>query len=489
MIYIICLVLYISLIIGISVFTRKKANNVDHFMLGGRAIPSWMSAFSYGTAYFSAVLFIGYAGKIGWNFGLGALWIVLGNTFVGSYLAWKVLASRTREMTHRLNASTMPEFLAVRYDSKIIKIIATMVIFIFLVPYAASVYKGLGYLFKIVFDIDVNIILFIMMALTAFYLFVGGFMAASIADFIQGIIMIAGVLLLIGYVVTHGNVEGFTTSVQNLNNIDPKLTQMIHKDTALGLFSLVILTSLGSWGLPQMVHKFYTIKNEKSIKTAKWVSTIFALIITFGAYYTGSLSRLVLNNNQPSSFDEVMPLVISEALPTFAAAIILVLVLSASMSTLASIVLAASSTVAVDLVKGVFNPDIEHKKMLWLLRILCVIFVIASYIMAIGNSPILNLASLSWGAVSGCLFAPYLLGLYWKKATKFGVYTSFTTALVILIYGVLKYDLSGSEIPTVGAFAIIIPVATMIISSLVSQSFSDEHIGHIYKQKTVGVEE
>ncbi|TCT16827.1 sodium/proline symporter [Natranaerovirga pectinivora] len=488
MIYVLCIMLYILMIMGVSFISRKKAMNLDGFLLGGRAIPPWMSAFSYGTAYFSAVLFIGYAGRIGWNFGLGALWIVLGNTFIGSYLAWRVLGKKTREMTQRLNASTMPEFLAARYNSKGIKMITTVVIFVFLIPYAASVYKGLGFLFQQVFDMDINIILFLMMALTAFYLFVGGFMAASLADFIQGLIMIVGVIILLFYVSTYHNVNGIVNGISNLGRIDTKLTKMIHKDTVLPLFSLVVLTSFGSWGLPQMVHKFYTIKDEKSIKTAKWVSTGFALLMTFGAYFTGALSRVVLNNQQPASIDEVMPLVMDTVLPVFASAIILVLVLSASMSTLASIVLAASSTIAVDLVKGGLKPNIDQKQILWLLRILCVVFVFLSYFIAIGDSPVLNLASLSWGAVSGCLFAPYLLGLYSKKVTKAGVYASFITAGGITLYGVLRYGMESPLIPTVSAFSIILPIISMYFVSLLTTEYKKEHIDKVFTQKAVGAE-
>ena len=396
-------------------------------------------------------------------------------------------------MTQRLNASTMPEFIEVRYQSKGIKLISTIVIFVFLIPYAASVYKGLGFLFQQVFGIKESVILLIMMIVTALYLFMGGFMAASLADFIQGIIMIFGVILLIVYIVINPNVGGISNGISQLAKIDSNLTNMFNSKTALPVFSLVVLTSFGSWGLPQMVHKFYTIKDKSAIRTAKWVSTGFALLISFGAYFTGSLSRLILNNELPMvngqpAFDRIMPFVIDKALPTFAAAIILILVLSASMSTLASVVLAASSTIAVDLVKNTLKPNIEQKKMLWLLRGLCVFFVLASYLLALGNNPILNLTSLSWGAISGCLFAPYLLGLYWKDATKNGVYTSIITATIIIVSGVIKYGVNSPYIPTVCAFAIIVPVITMSIASLVSSKFAEEHLDFIFNNKKLGVE-
>ncbi|QUH30096.1 sodium:solute symporter family transporter [Vallitalea guaymasensis] len=480
------LVGYILMIMVVSAMSRKKVEGVSGYLLGGRRVPPWMSAFSYGTAYFSAVLFIGYAGKLGWNFGLSVLWIVVGNTVIGTYLAWEVLGKRTREMTQRLNVSTMPEFLGVRYKSKPLKIVSATIIFVFLMPYAASVYKGLGYLFEEIFGIPTYIILIIMMVLTALYLFAGGLVAATMVDFIQGCIMIVGVILMLFFVIKFPSVGGLSGAISNLKSINKELISPIGPPGVVPILSLVILTSLGSWGLPQMVHKFYTIKSEKSIKTAKWVSTAFALLITTGAYFTGSISRLIISEcptvNGMPVYDRIMPLVISETLPTVVAAIILVLVLSASMSTLASLVLASSSAISIDLLKTI-KPDINGKTLMWVMKVLCVVFVALSYIVATSDSPILNLASLSWGAVSGCLLAPYLLGLYWKKATKQGVWVGMLTALSIVIYGVSKYGFGSSNIPTVGALAIVVPIITMSIVSLVTESYEDRHINYIFAKE------
>ncbi|MCT4688560.1 sodium:solute symporter family transporter [Vallitalea sp.] len=480
------LVGYILMIMVVSAMSRKKVEGVSGYLLGGRRVPPWMSAFSYGTAYFSAVLFIGYAGKLGWNFGLSVLWIVVGNTVIGTYLAWEVLGKRTREMTQRLNVSTMPEFLGVRYKSKPLKIVSATIIFVFLMPYAASVYKGLGYLFEEIFGIPTYIILIIMMVLTALYLFAGGLVAATMVDFIQGCIMIVGVILMLFFVIKFPTVGGLSGAISNLKSINKELISPIGPPGVVPILSLVILTSLGSWGLPQMVHKFYTIKSEKSIKTAKWVSTAFALLITTGAYFTGSISRLIISEcptiNGMPVYDRIMPLVISETLPTVVAAIILVLVLSASMSTLASLVLASSSAITIDLLKTV-KPDINGKTLMWVMKVLCVVFVALSYIVATSDSPILNLASLSWGAVSGCLLAPYLLGLYWEKATKQGVWVGMLTAISIVIYGVSKYGFGSSNIPTVGALAIVVPIITMSIVSLVTESYEERHINYIFAKE------
>lgn len=494
--YIVCLVLYLMMMIGVSVYSRKRTNTVDAYALGGRSIPSWMSAFSYGTAYFSAVILVGHAGKNGWTYGLGAFWVVIGNSFLGTYLAWKVLGKKTREMTQRLGAATMPQFLGIRYKDRKIRFITAFIIFVFLVPYAASVYKGLGALFQITFGIDENLIMLIMTIVTAIYLFAGGFLAASIADFIQGIIMVVGVCLLIFYILTYQGVDGVVNGFNSLKAIDTDLVNPFASTNALPLISLVIMTSLGTWGLPQMISKFYTIKNERSIPTAKIVSTVFAIIITAGAYTMGSMSRLIIENveGRPAilkdgvlteiKFDAIVPNVINRTLPTIVIGILLVVILAASMSTLASIVLASSTTFVMDLIKPVAKEKLNEKQTVLLLRCCCLLFVTFAYLLATGDSPILSLNALSWGVVSGCLLSPYLIGLYWKGATKIAVYASMITAILIMTLGVLKFGIDSAMITTISACSMIIPIIVLVGVSLVTKRFEAKHLDYIFnKQK------
>ncbi len=475
------MILYIFIIAIISFLSNRRINGLSDFLLGSRSINPWLSAFSYGTAYFSAVMFIGYAGKMGWGFGMSTLWIVVGNSLIGSFLAWHALGKRTREMTHRLNASTMPEFLGIRYKSKGLQIVSALVIFIFLVPYSASVYKGLGYLFEEIFGMSFMYALLIMTILTSFYLFFGGFVAATRIDFFQGIIMIIGVILMLFFVMSNDLVGGFFQTSQKLSLIDSRLAAPVGPPGLIPLASLVLLTSLGSWGMPGMVHKLYTIKDEKSIYAAKWVSTGFAALVTFGGYYTGVCGRLILENQRPETFDMVVPQIISKTLPDWVSAIIFVLILSASMSTLASLVLASSSAIAVDLIRGVVKPDIKKETMVVLMRLLCVFFVILSFIMATVNTPVLSLAAVSWGAVSGCLLAPYLYGLFSKKVTLAGVWAGLLTALSITIIGIIKYGFNSPHIPTIGAISIVIPLLIVPIVSLFTPKTHKDYLDYIFK--------
>ena len=487
--YIICLTVYLVMMIGISVYSNRKTKTVDEFALGGRSIPPWMSAFSYGTAYFSAVILVGHAGKNGWTYGISSFWIVIGNSFLGTYLAWKVLGRRTREMTQRLGARTMPQFLGIRYQDPKIRFISAIVIFVFLVPYASSVYKGLGALFEITFHIDESVIMLIMTVVTAIYLFAGGFLAASIADFIQGIIMLVGVLLLIFYILTYESVDGVANGIERLSNINEDLVKPLTSETAVPLISLVLMTSLGTWGLPQMISKFYTIKSENSIKTARRVSTIFAIIITAGAYTMGSFSRLIIGNidGQPAidgkviTYDQIVPNILNCTLPKIVIAILLVVILAASMSTLAAIVLASSTTFVMDLVKPIAKDRLTEKKTVLSLKLCCLLFIVCSYILAIGDSPILNLNALSWGVVCGVLLAPYLMGLYYKNATKAGVYSAMIVAIVIMSFGVIRYGINSSNITTVSACSIVIPNIVLLAVSAVTKRYDLRHIQFIYK--------
>jgi len=359
------LVCFFALIVGLSIYTRSKTKTIDDFVVGNRAVGPWMSAFSYGTTYFSAVLLIGFAGKVGWGYGFSALLIALGNSIIGTYFAWKILGRKTREMTGRLNVLTMPSFLEARYDSSSMKIVSSLIIFIFFIPYAASVFMGLSYLFEQIFGIPYILALVLMALLTGLYLVMGGYVAVTLVDFVQGIIMIAGVFMMVYFVAGNEVVNGIVNGFNSLKAIDPGLIVPISGVSWVGLISLIILTSLGTWGLPQMIQKFYGIKNEKSIPIATRVSTVFSLIITCGAYYVGSTGHLFFAElpvfNGKATPDLIMPTIIGQTLPPLVGALILILVLSASMSTLSSLVLTASSSVSIDLIKGVIKPDIDEK--------------------------------------------------------------------------------------------------------------------------------
>ncbi|MFP4660858.1 MAG: sodium:solute symporter family transporter [Halanaerobiales bacterium] len=479
------LALFVALMVGIGIYSRKKVSDVNDFFLGGRKMGAWISAFAYGTSYFSAVIFIGYAGSIGWGFGLSAIWIGIGNALIGSLLAWLVLGKRTRRMTHEMDASTMPEFLEKRYDSKYLKIVTAIITFVFLVPYSASVYKGLGYLFTYTFGMPIEYYTYSMMAmavLTGIYLLLGGYVATAINNFVQGLIMIVGLILMLYFVISHPVVGGISAGVTKLAAIPDEGANLVSAFSSmpLQLLSLVILTSLGVWGLPQMVHKFYTVENDKAITNGTIISTLFAVLIGVGAYFTGSLGRLFLNNTAPANMDMVMPILLERALPEALMGIIIILILSASMSTLSSLVLVSSSSIALDLLKGTLFKGMEKKQVMFIMRFLCALFVALSFIVSVTDTAIVTLMSFSWGTVAGCFLAPFLFGLYWKGTTKAGAWAGLISGFTISIGGAIYYGMNAKVAPQIGAVAMVISLVVVPLVSVVTAKLPDAHLEKVF---------
>ena len=438
------LVVFFAVMLGIGFYCRSNSTDVNGFVLGGRSVGPWLTAFAYGTSYFSAVIFVGYAGQFGWKYGIAATWVGIGNTLLGSLLAWVVLGRRTRIMTQHLNSATMPQFFETRYGSPSLKIAASVITFIFLIPYTASLYNGLSRLFGMAFNVDYTICVIVMAVLTGIYVIAGGYMATAINDFIQGIIMLFGICAVIIAVLRSQG--GFLAAIDGLAQISdetvsatPGVFASFFGPDPINLFGVVILTSLGTWGLPQMVQKFYAIKSERSISTGTVVSTFFAMIVAGGCYFLGGFGRLFSDKIDiaANGYDSVVPTMLS-GLPDILIAVVVILVLSASMSTLSSLVLTSSSTLTLDLLKGRFVKEMDEKKQVFIMRFLIVVFVAISVVIAIiqyrsNVTFIAQLMGISWGALAGAFLAPFLYGLYWKGASAIAVWCSFIFSTVVML--------------------------------------------------------
>ena len=463
----IMLVAFFVVMIGVGFYSRKHATNVSGFVLGGRSVGPWLTAFAFGTSYFSAVIFVGYAGQFGWNFGLASTWAGLGNAFIGSLLAWNVLGRRTRIMTQYLDAKTMPDFFGKRFNSVPLKVAASVIVFIFLIPYTASLYNGLSSLFGLVFDIPYWVVILVMAILTGFYVIFGGYMATAINDFIQGIIMLFGICAVIGAVLVDNG--GLLKATQKLSAVPSEgwtggaFTSFLGPDP-LALLFVVILTSLGTWGLPQMVGKFYAIKSEKDIHKGTVISTVFAIIVAGGCYFLGGFGRLYSDKiaiNEATGkplFDTIIPTMLS-TLPAIIVAIVIVLVLSASMSTLSSLVLTSSSTFTLDVIVPASKKKMNEMKQVVIMRIFIVFFIVVSAVIAIFKDShpevtfIAQMMGVSWGALAGAFLAPFLYGLYWKGVTKASAFVCFiwgcAVAVIQLVITLGGVDVSGWE-PVLG---------------------------------------
>ncbi len=519
-------ILFVAVMLGIGVWGMRRTKTLGDYFLGGRTLGPWMSAFAYGTSYFSAVMFIGFAGKLGWGFGINVLWISLGNTLCGTLLAWYVLGYRTRRMSQNLDVMTMPEFFEARLQSPGLKIFSAMVIFLFLLPYSGSVFQGLGYLFEVSFGIPYEVAILVMCVVTAAYLILGGYLAVALNDFIQGIVMIIGTILMITLLC--GKSGGLTETVHLMQT-----NYAAHMPAGVNwllLAATVFMTSFGVWGMPQMVQKFYAIKDPKQIFRAALITTGFSFIIVFSAYFVGGMTHVFYTpptaetaqrdmqaNTAPDlakaisaekreawqggesgikqvpapavmkgekavpDYDKMVPDILYNGLPEVLMAVIVLLVLSASMSTLSSLVLVSSSSIAIDLYKGVRRADEKTDDSLMLIRFLSGLFILISFFIALSKfDVIVTLMSLSWGAVTGAFMAPYLLALYWKGITRVGTWAGMIAGVTTNV--VLFFVLGPGSSPIAASAAMIVPFFVIPVVSLMTACPDDAVIERAFRQ-------
>jgi len=500
-------IIFLTVTIAVGVFSRKQASSVDGFVLGGRSVGPWLTAFAFGTSYFSAVVFVGYAGQFGWKYGLSSTWIGVGNAVIGSLLAWIVLGRRTKLMTQHIESRTMPDFFGTRFNSQGLRVVASVIAFVFLIPYTAGVYKGISTLFEMGFGIPYEYCVIIMAVLTAAYVILGGYKATAMNDFIQGIIMLFGIVVVIAAVLnTKGGLvsaidqmaalpaDGATTATEGSNGA---FASLLGPDP-WNLLGVVVLTSLGTWGLPQMVGKFYSITDESAIHRGTIISTLFAFVVAGGCYFLGGFGRLfgvppTLPNGR-LDFDSIIPSMLS-TLPDIIIALVVLLVLSASMSTLASLVLTSSSTMTLDLIyrdkkslpgeveegaiDDIVSEKVERRKVV-IMRVLVVFFIVISLMIAL-NPPtfIAQMMGISWGALAGAFLAPFMLGLYWKRVTTASVWACFVWGVGITVANML----AGNPINPIncGAIAMIGGFVVVAIVSLLTPRMTESYVNRIFE--------
>lgn len=437
--------IYVVLMAAIGFVTGRKTKNMSDFTVGGRNAGAWMSAFSYGTAYFSAVMFIGYAGGTGWKYGIWGVLPGIGNAIIGSLCAWLVLARRTRRVTRELNVTTMPQLFEKSFGSRSMKLFSAIVIFVFLMPYSASVYKGLTSVCSVLLGIDELVCMIVIAAVSALLVVAGGYLTALRADFIQGAVMLFGVFALIIAVFNSDSVGGLSEGFKNIVAETEKLN--LDASAHIGLWATVLMTSFGTWGLPQMIQKYYGIRDDKEVKRGTVISTFFAFVVAGGGYLIGSLSHLFFNTLPEGGTDYLVPnMLLNAGIADILVGIILVLLIAASVSTLSSITVTAASTFTMDIVRERFIKN-KEKDLSGLTRIVCLLFVLLSFLIAWKGTgtPILDMMSYSWGIISGCFLAPYAVSLYWKKITKSGAWAGIIGGFAVALPPLVA-KLAGSDI-------------------------------------------
>lgn len=466
--------LYAAMVIIIGIKGSRKTKSFDDFAVGGGKIGPWMTAFSYGTAYFSAVLFIGFAGKIGWAFGLSGLWIALGNTIIGTLGVWLLLGNKVKKEAIAYDVHTMPELLEARYRSPFLKIFTSAAIFIFFIPYTAAVFMGLSYLFEFTFNMPYTYVLLFMGIFTGIYLVLGGYKSMAMIDVIFGMIMTIGVIILLVSTIQKGG--GIPNILEVLRNINPKLASPVGPPGIIPLASLIILTSIAPFAMPQLLQKFYAIKDVRSVKIGTYASTVFALLVAGIAYFTGALTRVFLNpeispaaftENGKPIFDALMPEMLITVVPSALTVVILLLILAASMSTLASLVLISSTSITKDIYKGFINKNAEDKKLTSLVRIGSAFFILLSMILAFFKpAVIVTILSISWGAIASVFLGPFIWGLFSNKANRFGAVSGAVLGLAVCLFFFIFWKFSGKMVPQAASVGMIASLVLVPVFSL-----------------------
>ena len=496
-------IVFLLVTVGVGIYSRKQARNVEGFVLGGRSVGPWLTAFAYGTSYFSAVVFVGYAGQFGYKYGLSSTWIGVGNAVIGSLLAWLVLGRRTKLMTQHIESRTMPDFFGTRFRSQRLRVVASVIAFVFLIPYTAGVYKGISTLFEMGFGIPYEYCVILMAVLTAVYVILGGYRATAMNDFIQGVIMLFGIVTIIAAVLAQKG--GLVSAMEQMAVIPADDNPAVNGRLAdvwgpdpWNLLGVVVLTSLGTWGLPQMVGKFYSITDESAIKRGTIISTIFAFVVAGGCYFLGGFGRLFgvppTLPNRRLDFDSIVPSMLS-SLPDILIALVVLLVLSASMSTLASLVLTSSSTMTLDLIyrdkkslesevnSGEIVDEVSEKiekRKVVVMRVLIVFFIVISLLIAL-NPPtfIAQLMGISWGALAGAFLAPFMLGLYWRGVTQAGVWACFIWGVGITVVNMLM----GNPVSPIncGAIAMVGGFVVVALVSFFTPKLPQKYVDKVFK--------
>lgn len=502
--------IFFAMILAIAAWGMKKTKNVNDFFLGGHTLGPWLLAISYGAAYFSAVIFIGFAGTYGWQCSFKSLWVGVGNAVLGSLLAWLVLGKATRKMTRRLEASTMPEFFLQRYGSHGMKLVGALAIFLFLLPYSAGVFGGLTYLFQAVFHIDMKLALTCITLITGVYLVLGGYKAAARIDFLQGMIMFVGAIVMVFCVWRYFSASygGYMPTLEAAGKLFAERSADATAPVPQGLggrpvpdwlfWSVVFMSSLATWGMPQMVQKYYAIKDENQIVKGSIVCFAFALVVGVAAYSIGAFAHLMpadqlaelVNDKGGIDVNRLVPTVLIQALPSWLLAIVLLLVLSASMSTLCSLALSSASALSLDFFKGYIRPNASEKTFLFVFRICCAFFVVGAYLIALYSpSWIVALTALTWGVVAGGFLAPYVYGLFWKGTTKAGAIAGMASGLVVsnACYWYLFFAQGPGAAkmysPIVASIAMVVPFFVVPPVSMITKKLDPERVKRAFEDK------
>ncbi|MCK4528266.1 sodium/proline symporter [candidate division WOR-3 bacterium] len=471
-IYAIVIIFYLGILILVGLITGRKTRSVDDFYIGGRQLGPWVTALSFVAAYFSSVVIIG-GGGFGYMFGMATLWVGAINVLLGGTLCWIVLGPRIRKFTQRLKTITIPGFLSERFKSRFILIFSAIIIVLFMVVYNVSILKGMGHIFEVLMEIPYVYGIIIACVIILFYVSIGGYLAVVWTSFIQAWIMSAGLILLTIFALKATG--GITVVNQALETIDPGLINTPGLWGWPGLISFTLIVSFGVWGMPQLLVRFYSIKNLTVLKIGTVVATVGTCMALL-PYLNGAIARIHFPNLQ--SPDLAIPTLTKMVLPPFGSAIVLAGVIAAGMSTFASILIILSGSLMEDIVNTGLGKKLAREKSLRYGKIASAVIGLISLLIALKPPGlVLTLTAFSWAVIASTTLWPILFGIYWKGATRLGCISSMVGSSVTALVWMIMRNPFGIHgfIP-----GITVGLILMVVVSLFTPKLPEEHLRRIW---------
>ena len=515
------MVLYMCVVIGIGVYFYKRAqHNAENYFLGGRSLGPWVAAMSAEASDMSGWLLMGLPGVAYWCGLADAFWTAVGLA-IGTYVNWLIVAKRLRNYSQIAgNSITIPDFFSNRFQEKkkILLGISAVFILIFFTVYASSCFVTVGKLFNILFGFDYHLTLIIGAAFVVAYTLIGGFLAESVSDFMQAIVMILALVTMI--IVGVVNAGGFGAVVENAKNIDGFLSlgkiatpivgesgeQLSAGGAPLfgeaGSYGFLRILSMLAWGLgyfgvPQVLLRFMAIRKSNEIKRSRIIATVWCVISLAAAVLIGIIGRSLLPVdealNTASKAESIIIVMSTEYLPLIVAGLIVAGILAATISSSDSYLLIASSSVSVNIFKGTIRKEkTTEKQVMWVSRIVLVLIALVGVIIAWKeDSVIFTLVSFAWAGF-GATFGPIMLfSLFWTRTTRTGAIAGMLAGgISVFVWKLVLNQFLSDTIPFFGLYellpAFIISSIAIVVGSLLSKAPDQAVIDEFETAKSAG---
>jgi SSS family solute:Na+ symporter len=464
-VYGVVMIAYLAGLILLGLWTGRRTRSASDFYIGGRQVGAWVTAFSFVAAYFSSVVIVG-GGAFGYRFGMSTIWVAAANVFVGCTLVWIVLGRRLWHFTKRLDTMTIPGFIGRRYGGREAEVFSAVIIFVFMIVYNVSVLQGMGRIVEGLMGMPYTTAVLISGLIILVYVAIGGYLAVVWTSFVQAWIMLFALILLA--FAAFAAVGGMTAGTVALGAINPGLVETPGVWGWSGLISFALVVSLGVWGMPQLLVRFYSMKSTRVLRLGTILATLGGAMAVL-PYLTGALSRLILPPlDNP---DLAIPMLTQKILNPWGGAIFLAGVMAAGMSTFASVLIVVSSAVAQDLWgrprdtrSGTGSRGGEKRQILFG-RLASIIAGLVSLVIAYHPPAlILVVTAFAWAVIASACLWPVVLGVYWKRGTRAGAFSSMIVGTATALGWLAAKNPFGLHgfIPGVGVSLVVFVVVSLL---------------------------